>query len=118
MISDKRRAIYEEAIGAAVTGDVLVQIGVEDGESLIYLARLAMKARKLVKVIGVDTRTLEHEQEERENSVINMVEKDHEAYANLTLLQMSESQALMRLDKQGIKPAMIYYTQHEAAARP
>jgi cephalosporin hydroxylase len=96
-------AIYAEVIAGAEQGDILVEVGVAYGRSLMMLAELAIKARKRVRIIGADIWAEEATpyggEEHRglhlkagsyyEAAVLSMLEASPEAYANVTLLRLA-----------------------------
>lgn len=116
--------IYAEAVERAEQGDILVEIGVAYGRSLSLLARLALDARKRVRIIGVDPWVDEEVpyggEENRElhvkagsyyeACVLEMMTHAPEEYANVTLLRMGSVTAAQKFERAEpkMRPAFVF----------
>jgi cephalosporin hydroxylase len=116
-------AIYAQAVADAEQGDILVEIGVAYGRSLALLARLALDARKRVRIIGVDPWAdcdvpyggEEHRELHTkagsyyEACVLEMMTHAPEEYANVTLLRMGSVTAAQKFERSpGMRPAFVF----------
>src|ERR1700690_1840856 len=117
-------AIYKEAIDNAAQGNILVEVGVAYGRSLSLLARLALDARKRVRIIGVDPwvdEAVPYGGEEHralhqkagsfyEACVLEMMTYAPEEYANVTLLKMDSVTPAQKFERAGfkMKPAFVF----------
>jgi cephalosporin hydroxylase len=115
-------AIYAQAVADAEQGDILVEIGVAYGRSLALLARLALDARKRVRIIGVDPWVDEatpyggeehralHEKAGSyyEACVLEMMTHAPEEYTNVTLLRMGSVTAAQKFERSMMRPGFVF----------
>jgi cephalosporin hydroxylase len=114
--------IYTEVVAKAEQGDILVEVGVAYGRSLSLLARLALDARKRVRIIGIDLwldEVTPYGGEENrelhakagsyyEACVLEMMTHAPEEYANVTLLKMTSATAAEKFGASAMRPAFVF----------